>query len=136
MYIGLHVKCPLFLSDFNETLIFSKVFGKNSNIKFHENPSSGSRVVPCGQTEGEREGRTDGRTGRHNELIATFRNFAKGPENVGRIQLRRPGLVEKMMLKLISRTLWLCERDSKLSQERFEWQGFCEHGNDTSGFVK
>ena len=23
---------------------------KRSNIKFHQNPSSGSRVVPCGQT--------------------------------------------------------------------------------------
>jgi hypothetical protein len=24
-----------------------------SNIKFHENPSSGSRIVPLGQTEGQ-----------------------------------------------------------------------------------
>jgi hypothetical protein len=24
------------------------IFEKYSNIKFHENPSSGSRVVPCG----------------------------------------------------------------------------------------
>ena len=28
--------------------IFEK---KYSNVKFHENPSSGSRVVPCGQTD-------------------------------------------------------------------------------------
>jgi len=27
------------------------IFEKYSNIKFHENPSSGSRVVPCGQTD-------------------------------------------------------------------------------------
>jgi len=27
-------------------------FEKYSNIKFHENPSSGSRVVPCGRTDG------------------------------------------------------------------------------------
>jgi len=26
---------------------------KNSNIKFHENRSSGSRVVPCGRTDGQ-----------------------------------------------------------------------------------
>ena len=34
MYIGLHVKCPLFLSDFNQNGIFSKCFRKKkSNIK-------------------------------------------------------------------------------------------------------
>jgi len=27
------------------------IFGKYSNIKFHENPISGSRVVPCGWTD-------------------------------------------------------------------------------------
>jgi hypothetical protein len=35
-------KVPLFLSDFNE---------KYENIKFHENPSSGIRLVPCGRTD-------------------------------------------------------------------------------------
>jgi len=29
-----------------------KIFEKHSNIKFNENPASGSRVVPCGQTDG------------------------------------------------------------------------------------
>jgi len=28
-----------------------KIFGESSNIKFHENPSSASRVVPCGRTD-------------------------------------------------------------------------------------
>ena len=32
MYIGLHVKCPLFLSDFNETSIFVTDFRKNAQI--------------------------------------------------------------------------------------------------------
>jgi len=27
------------------------MFEKHSNTKFHENPSSGSRVVPCGQMD-------------------------------------------------------------------------------------
>jgi len=36
------------------------VIEKYSNIKFRENPSSGSRVVSCGQ----KDGRKDGRTGR------------------------------------------------------------------------
>jgi len=28
------------------------IFEKSLNTKFHENPSSGSRVFPCGQTDG------------------------------------------------------------------------------------
>jgi hypothetical protein len=52
MYIGLHEKYRLFLSDINETWIFRRIFKTYSNIKFHENPSSGSRVIPCG-TEGQ-----------------------------------------------------------------------------------
>ena len=42
----------LLLSDFNETWILLTFSKKHSNIKFHENPSSGSRVVPCGRTDG------------------------------------------------------------------------------------
>ena len=36
---------------------------------FHENPSSGSQVVPCG--------RTDGRTERHDEAISRFSQFLR-----------------------------------------------------------
>jgi hypothetical protein len=46
MYIGLHVKYRLMLSDFNQNMNFLKY----SNINFHENPSSRSPVVPCGWT--------------------------------------------------------------------------------------
>ena len=47
------MKYPFFLSDFNENWIFSTVFlkKKSTNFKFHENPFSGSRVVPRGQTD-------------------------------------------------------------------------------------
>ena len=44
----------LFLSDFNQTwtlAVFSKKKKKKPYIKFYENPSGGSRVVPCGQLE-------------------------------------------------------------------------------------
>ena len=45
------VKWPLFLTDFNETLISRLIFNKKcSNTRFNENPSSGSRAVPCGPT--------------------------------------------------------------------------------------
>jgi len=59
MYYGHHVKYPLFLSDFNETRISWQIFEKYPYIKFHENPSSGSRAVPYWQTD-----RRTGRTGR------------------------------------------------------------------------
>jgi hypothetical protein len=49
-----------------------QIFEKSSNIKFHENMSSGSRVVPCR--------RTDGYTGMM-KLIVAFRSFAKKPKN-------------------------------------------------------
>jgi hypothetical protein len=45
---------------------------KNSSIKFHQNPASGSLIVPCGQTEE----RTDMK-----KLIVIFRNSANAPKN-------------------------------------------------------
>ena len=42
------------------------MFWKFSNIKFRENPSSGNRVVPCGQTD-------------MTSLIVAFGNFANAP---------------------------------------------------------
>jgi hypothetical protein len=45
-----------------------QIFEKVSNVKFHQNLSSGSRVVPCGQTD--------------MKLITAFRNFANFPKNV------------------------------------------------------
>ena len=50
-------------------------FEKYSNIKFHENPFSGGRVVPCG--------RMDGRTVRHTDmtkLIVAIRNIPNAPK--------------------------------------------------------
>jgi hypothetical protein len=41
---------------------------KYSNIKFHENLSSGSRVVPCGWTDGQTDIYMT-------KLIIAFRNF-------------------------------------------------------------
>jgi hypothetical protein len=46
-----------------------QIFEKYSNIKFHKNPSSGSRVVPCG--------RTDGLTHRQDEANSRFLQFLR-----------------------------------------------------------
>ena len=51
--------------------ISRQIFEKHSNIKFHENPSSGSRVVACGRTDGQ----TD-----MAKSVAAFRNFANAPK--------------------------------------------------------
>jgi hypothetical protein len=73
MCVGLHVQCSAhILLDFNETYIFRHVFENYSNIKYHENLSSGSRVVPCGQTDRQ----TDVK-----KLIVAFRNFLNAPKN-------------------------------------------------------
>ena len=38
--------------------ISRQAFEKSSNIKFHEDPSSGSRVVPCERSDGGTDGQT------------------------------------------------------------------------------
>ena len=67
MYIGLHVKYRLVLSDFNETWILSTYFRKI--LKFHWTLSSGSRAVPCG--------RTDRRTKRHDEADSCYSQYCE-----------------------------------------------------------
>jgi len=52
--------------------ISEQVFEKYSNIKFHENPPSGSRVVPRGQTNGG----TD-----MTKLPVASRNCVNAPKN-------------------------------------------------------
>ena len=45
-----------------------KIFEKYPNIKYHENPSNGSRVDPCGWTYGQLD---------MMKLKVAFRSFAK-----------------------------------------------------------
>jgi hypothetical protein len=51
-----------------------QIFEKFSYIKFHENPSNGSRVVPCGRTD-------------MTKLIVAFCNFADAPKK-RRVKIR------------------------------------------------
>jgi hypothetical protein len=48
---------------------------KYSNIKFPENPSSGSRVFPCGRADGQTD-RAD-----MTKLMVAFRKFSNAPKN-------------------------------------------------------
>jgi hypothetical protein len=45
-----------------------QIFEKYSSIKFYKNLFSGSRVVPCGQTD-------------MTKVTVAFRNFANAPKN-------------------------------------------------------
>jgi hypothetical protein len=54
-------------------LNFPDRFSKSADIKFHENPSSGSRVVLCGITDGRTQSKRD-------EANNRFQNFAKAPK--------------------------------------------------------
>jgi hypothetical protein len=64
-------KVSFVLVQFERKLNFLDRFSKKfSNIKFHGNLSSGSRVVPCGRTDGQMT-----------KLIVVFRNFANAPKN-------------------------------------------------------
>jgi hypothetical protein len=49
-----------------------QIFEKDSNIKAYENPSSGNRVVQCGETDGP----TD-----RTKIIVDFRNLPIAPKN-------------------------------------------------------
>jgi len=68
MYIWLHVKYPLFLSDFNETWIFSTDFRKILKYQIF------MTIHPVG-AEFNPDGRTD-----TIKLMVAFRNFTKAPE--------------------------------------------------------
>jgi hypothetical protein len=57
-------------------LEFSRqIFEKYSDVKFHENPSSERRVVPCGREDTQTDGRTD-----VTKLIVALRNLANSPK--------------------------------------------------------
>ena len=70
-HVGLHVKYPLLLSDFNKTWIFSKHFRKNSQI------SSVMKIRPVVAELFHAGGRTDRQTGRHDKANSSFSQFCE-----------------------------------------------------------
>ena len=88
IYIRLHVRCLLLLSDLNESWIYGHIFEKkNSNVISSENPSSWNRVVPCGQAY-RQAGRRKDRCSDMKKLIVAFRNFADTSEKRQGLQYR------------------------------------------------
>jgi hypothetical protein len=74
MYIGLHVKYKLSLSDFNKTCFFTRQIWENSSsMKFHENPSIARRVASRGQTDGHSN---------TTKVMVAFRYFVNAPKTI------------------------------------------------------
>ena len=65
-------KVHIFLVSLQWNLNFLEIFEKYSNIKCQENPSSRSRVVPRGRTDGLRD---------MTKLTVAFRHFANASKN-------------------------------------------------------
>jgi hypothetical protein len=78
MYIGLHVKYALFLSDLKETCIFCTDFRKNTQI------SNFMKIRP--QWEPSFSMQTDKRTDL-TKLIVAFRNFANSSKEMNRLEI-------------------------------------------------
>ena len=68
VHTGFHENCPFSLSDLIANEIVDRFFKQSSNIKFHENPSSGSRVFPM---------RTNRQTDRHDVANSRFLQFCE-----------------------------------------------------------
>ena len=106
MCIGLNVKYRLLLSDFNEAWN-SCTDCRHSNIKFYENSSRGSWVVPCGQTD-------------MTKLIVAFCNFANAPKS--KVYKMNNLKLEETIFRNIK---MFC---SKTEKQPFSWKGnfyFC-----------
>jgi len=71
--------CPILMK-----LEFSQQnFEKSSNTKFHKNPSSESRVVPCRETERRTDGQTDGKDDGHDEANSCCSQFCERAQKRG-----------------------------------------------------
>jgi hypothetical protein len=75
MYRDLHVKYPLFLSNFNETRIFSTDFSRNTQISNFIKIRGVEAELFYAEEETDRQ--TDGRTDRHDAANSRFSQFCE-----------------------------------------------------------
>jgi hypothetical protein len=68
MYIGIHVKYPLFLCEFERNLISLDGFSKSTNLM---------RILPGGAKLLHEEKGTDGQTYKHEEVNIRFSQFGE-----------------------------------------------------------
>jgi len=98
MYIGLHVKYRCYSCQILIELEFCRqIFEKYSNIKFRENPSSVSRVVPCGRTD------------RQDKANSRFSQLCKRPYKLATSKHRFSWEIEENFhrnLQFVTRGIW------------------------------
>jgi len=113
MYIGLHVKCPFFLSDFNETWIFSADFRKRLKYEI----SWESVQSRCSMRT---EGQTDMKS------IVAFRNFPKNSQEKSIVAFRnfpKNGQESKFIqsqanhIFIVNQYVWKCGSPNKYPQK-------------------
>ena len=90
-----------------------RIFKKSSCIKFHQNPSNGSRVVPH-----RRMNRQTDMT----KLIIAFHNFANVPKNVKFQQTKKSTLVQLAELKTTTATKKWCSIKKSCISRKFNFQ--------------
>ena len=74
-YGGPHLKCPIFLQDFNKIWSFSTDFHEVLSIKSRTNPSGASSGDTCRQTDSRTHRRTN-----TVKLTSAFRDYAHTPK--------------------------------------------------------
>jgi hypothetical protein len=73
-----------------------QIFEKYPHIKFHENPSSGSRLVPCWRTDGQTDRQMD-----MAKIIVAISNVTKAPkkrDNPSACKGKRPVVLSSVFL--------------------------------------
>ena len=102
-----YVQCPLFLSDFNETWIFSTDFRKI--LKYQISRTSAPSEPSCSmRMDRHTGGRTDRE--RHEKIIVAFRNTANMPKNQTNSYEERVLLKGTTKTSKCLRTLWMIKK--------------------------
>jgi len=107
------MKSTLYSCPISDNIEFSRqIFDKYPYIKFHENPSSRSRTVLCGQTGLPK-------------LIVDFRNFANAPKNSTNIRQRESSLHRGEQMNTNDCLLCILSIRNFNTFQPFSWRRMC-----------